>query len=1064
MLLNSILIGFIENTQHRLANQFAHAVAQLFCAKGVHRHDCAGPIHDGLSAEQMSGSGWQNTVHPEDLDRHMEKWRQSLATGEALENEVRFRGAADGHYRWFLARSVPVRDEQGNISKWYGIATDIEDRKRAEEALRRSVRELRDLIETMPSLAFSTWPDGSGEFTSGRWREYSGLSPEETFGERGASTIYPDDRDLHLGKWRASLASGEPFENEARHRSAKGEYRWFLVRAVPLCDEHGRVLKWYGSLTDINDRKQAEALLTGEKRILEMVAKGDSLPQILDGLCRLAEEQASDVLASILLLEGDRLRHGGAPSLPKAYTDAIDGVVIGPFVGSCGTAAYRAEQVIVEDIATDPLWADYREAALPHSLRACWSTPIFSAQGKVMATFAMYYREPRSPSPRDQEIIEQITHLAGVAIERKLTQQALRQSEAYLAEAQRLSHIGNWAHDVRSDRTIYWSEEMFRIHDFDPKDGLPDRQTVLQRFHPEDLKVFCERYDSAVRNREKDDIVLDTRLVMPDGSLKYIHGIGHPVLNEAGEIIEFRGTVADVTEQKKNEEALRRSEAYLAEAQKLSKTGSWAWSPGTGEVRYWSEECYRVLGFDPAEPAPRYETFVQRIHADDQGMSMEGFEKATREKADFEMDYRIVHPGGHSRDIHVVGHPTLDASGDLIEFVGTVIDVTERKRAEETLRRSEAYLAEAQRLTRTGSWAWDPIADKLLYWSDEMFRIFGFDPQEGIPSGPEFGQRVHPEDHDRVLEHVRNSVTEKRDYVVTHRIVLPDGTVKHIETIGHPVLNSSGEAVEYVGTAVDITERKLAEEERERLRQLETDLARMNRVSMMGELAASLAHEVKQPIAAAATNAKTSLRWLQREPPDIGEAREAVSRIVKDVLRAADIIDRNRALYRRDKPKQEMVNLNEVVREMIALLHDVASRQSISIRAELDGALPAITADRVQIQQVLMNLMLNGIEAMKGTGGELTISSKKNKDGQVVLSVSDLGVGLPAEKIDQIFDAFFTTKTQGTGMGLSISRRIVESHGRRLWASGNSGRGATFHFTVPTEAKAFQTTLERTGS
>jgi signal transduction histidine kinase len=225
----------------------------------------------------------------------------------------------------------------------------------------------------------------------------------------------------------------------------------------------------------------------------------------------------------------------------------------------------------------------------------------------------------------------------------------------------------------------------------------------------------------------------------------------------------------------------------------------------------------------------------------------------------------------------------------------------------------------------------------------------------------------------------------------------------------------------------------------------------------MGEFAASLAHEIKQPIAAAATNAKTGLRWLQREPSEIGEAREALSRIVKDVSRAADIIDRNRSLYRRGIPQREMVNLNELIREMTALLRDAANRHAISMRADLDESLPTIAADRVQMQQVLINLMLNGIEAMKDTSGELTVRSGKSDDGQILLSVSDLGVGLPAEKIDQVFDAFFTTKTQGTGMGLSISRRIIESHGGRMWACANTGRGATFQFTIPTEVSAFST-------
>jgi PAS domain S-box-containing protein len=311
------------------------------------------------------------------------------------------------------------------------------------------------------------------------------------------------------------------------------------------------------------------------------------------------------------------------------------------------------------------------------------------------------------------------------------------------------------------------------------------------------------------------------------------------------------------------------------------------------------------------------------------------------------------------------------------------------------------------------------------------------------------------EDISKMRDTLGSTHTESRPAIEVgfHR---PDGSMAVIEVLANNLLDEPAVAGVVVN-ARDITERKSAEEQLKKLHQLEADLAYMNRVSVMGELAASLAHEIKQPIAAAATNAKTGLRWLQREPSDIGEAREALSRIVKDVSRAADIIDRNRSLYRRGIPQREMVNLNELIREMTALLRDAANRHSISMRADLDESLPTIVADRVQMQQVLMNLMLNGIEAMKDTSGELTVRSRKGDDGQILLSVSDLGVGLPAEKIDHVFDAFFTTKTQGTGMGLSISRRIIESHGGRLWACANTGRGATFQFTIPTEVSAFST-------
>ena len=249
---------------------------------------------------------------------------------------------------------------------------------------------------------------------------------------------------------------------------------------------------------------------------------------------------------------------------------------------------------------------------------------------------------------------------------------------------------------------------------------------------------------------------------------------------------------------------------------------------------------------------------------------------------------------------------------------------------------------------------------------------------------------------------------------------------------------------------MDVTERKRAEEERERLREVQADLAHLNRVTTMGELTASLAHEIKQPIAAAVTDAKTCLRWLGRDVPDLAEARDAASRMVKDVMRAADIISRISLLFTKGSLQRELVDVNELIREMFGLLRSEANRYSISIRTELAEGLPKVMADRIQLQQVLLNLMLNGIDAMNGTsgGGELTVKSEGG-DAELLISVSDTGVGLPPEQADQIFSAFFTTKDKGTGMGLPISRSIIESHGGRLWATDGAGRGATFQFTLP---------------
>jgi PAS domain S-box-containing protein len=436
------------------------------------------------------------------------------------------------------------------------VCEDITEQKRTEEAARRSESDLRDLIENVPAMVFIALPGPSNAFSSRRWREYTGLSGEDKTGSGWRTVVHPHDLKRHMEKWRACSASGAPFEDEARfRRAADGEYRWFLVRAVPLRSASGKILKWYGVLTDTEDRKQAEALLAGEKRILEFVAKGVPLPEILDGLCRLVEQQTSGTLASILSVEGDRLRHGGAPSLPKAYTDAIDGAQIGPCEGSCGTAAYRGEQVVVEDIATDPLWAKYRDLALPHSLRACWSTPVISSQGKVIATFAMYYREPRRPNRRDQKIIEHITDLAGVAIERKLIYDQLQRSESYLAEGQALSHTGSFGWNPATDE-LYWSAESFRIYEYNPACPI-EFARIVQQTHSDDRAFLEQTLDRA--RHEKKDFEVEYRLLMADGSVKHLQVVARALEGESGDV-EFVGSMRDVTQAKRAEEAQRAQE------------------------------------------------------------------------------------------------------------------------------------------------------------------------------------------------------------------------------------------------------------------------------------------------------------------------------------------------------------------------------------------------------------------------------------------------------------------------------------------------------------------------
>jgi PAS domain S-box-containing protein len=532
------------------------------------------------------------------------------------------------------------------------------------------------------------------------------------------------------------------------------------------------------------------------------------------------------------------------------------------------------------------------------------------------------------------------------------------------------------------------------------------------------------------------------------------------------------------TSRRRAEEALRESEQRWRSLTEALPQLVWGAGPD-GACDYFSTQWTTYTGIP--ETALLGWAWMEALHPDDRATTRQFWTESVAGRQPYDVEYRIRQHDGTYGWFKTRGTPIRDSDGTIVKWFGTCTDITDRKRAEQALRdhetelrqardlleikvmertkelrRSEAYLEEAQKLSKTGSWARVSATGEIKYWSEECYRVLGFEQRDGLPRFETFSQHIHPDDRARVWEAAENAARAKVDYEVDYRIVHPGGDVRDIHTIGHPVLSPSGDVVEFVGTVMDITERRQAEKERERLRQVQADLAHINRVTTMGELTASLAHEINQPIAAAVTDAKTCLRWLAREQPDLTEARESAARMVKAVTRASEIITRLRQLFKKGAPQTDLVDVSEVIQEMVVLLRSEGARCSVSIQTELSADSPRVMADRVQLQQVLMNLMLNGIEAMHDmkTGGQLTVKSLMTEGGQLLISVSDTGVGLPPEQAEQIFKAFFSTKAQGTGMGLSISRSIVESHGGRLWATSNPESGTTFNFTLPAaEAK-----------
>ncbi|HEX8568276.1 MAG TPA: PAS domain-containing protein [Pyrinomonadaceae bacterium] len=1099
----------------------------------------------GKTAQSLTGGGWLELVHPDQRDATIQRWLHSATTGMSYEDIYQIR-RTDGQYRWIQSVGEPFRDSDGQIACWYGLISDIDEQKRADEALAASERNLKLIIDTIPVLAWSALPDGSADFFNQHYLDYIGFSAEQASGWGWTAALHPGDLENLVTAWKRILAGGELGEAEARMRRYDGKYRWFLFRANPMRDEKGNIIKWYGVHTDIEDRKSAEASLRRNEAFLHDVERlshvggwrydvagdvveetpeihrvydvqpGDEItkpsywfgrihpddrPQVMEEFERcLRELDEYRAAYRIVVSDGSvRYHHSiGHPvtndagelvefigavmdmteqwlatnELERAYeslresehesrlvVDSIPGIIAAftpagdlEFINRQGLEYFgKTLEELKRWGTSDQTHPEDLPRAVEIFTRSLVSGDSFEMEVRAQRSDGVYrWIQSRGYPLRDSNgsIVRWYNLLLDID-ERKRAEEALEANERNLKLI--IDTIPAMAWSARPDG----SADFFNQHYLDFV-GLSTEQARgwgwTAALHPEDLEDLATTWQGILAGGKLG--VAEARMRRYDGEYRWFLFRANPMRDESGSIVKWYGTNTDIDDWKRAEaqrdhtiEELRTRQELLELAQKSARAMAFDWHIQQ-EVNVWSPEQESLYGLPPGSFDGTYQSWKKLIYPPDWATVLKAINHA-HETGEVAVEFRVVWSDGSVHWLATNGQMFFDAQGKPFRMVGFTSDVTPRKLAEEELHRSEAFLVEAQRLSSTGSYAWRPSTNEIT-WSDEVYRIFEFD--RGVTLTPELiGSRIHPDDFEMWAEAI-NRTREGGGFELDYRLLMPDQTVKYLHAIAHATRDSDGE-LEYIGAVQDVTAQRASDEA---LGKLRSELAHMSRVATLGALTASIAHEVNQPLSGIITNASTCLRMLDTDPPNIEGARETARRTIRDGNRASDVIKRLRALFSKKDFIIEPVNLNDAALEVTALLRNELQRSQIVLQVLPAKDLPPVAGDRVQLQQVILNLLLNAVDAMSGVDDrprQLTVTTEPDGNDSVRLSVSDAGVGFAADESEKLFNAFYTTKKNGMGIGLSVSRSIIERHKGRLWAAPNDGPGAVFSFSIPVQSK-----------
>jgi PAS domain S-box-containing protein len=837
--------------------------------------------YSGLSVADASRLDWRSVMHAEDLPEFLERWQSLLASGKPSEIEARLR-RFDGEYRWLLISINPMRNEDGQLVKWFGLNVDIEDHKRAEEALRQRALDFQLIVDSIPVPVAVTTPTGEVEGLNQMTLKYFGKTFDELKSWKSSEVVHPDDLQHTITAHLEAHLAGGSYNVESRHLRADGTYRWFNVQGFPLRDAEGYILRWFHLLIDIDDRKRAEeGLRTSEINFRKIV---DSIPGLV---CTL------------------------------------------------------------------------------------------------------------SPAGEFEQFNRQL-----------------------------LEYFGKTPEELKA-----WA----------------DNDAV----HPEDLLRVISIFKHSIATGDPYD--LECRCRRADGVYRWFHVRALPVRDTDNRITGWYVLLTDIEDRKRAEDALRTNERDLHQIINTIPAAAWSTRPD-GYCEFLNQRWLDFTGMT-SEDAGGW-GWAAAIHPDDAPSLVEYWRAALDAGTEVDVEARMRRFDGQYRWFLFRASPLHDESGKLIKWYGTNTDIEDRKRADGELHRSEAFLAQALNISSTGSFSWRVDTDEIK-WSKQLYRIFGID--EGmLLTAERVYSRVHPEDFPLLYEKVEQARRDGLPIEYEHRLLMLDQSIKYVNMVAHATTDASGR-LEYFGAVQDVTARRNSEEALSKVR---SELAHVARVTSLGALTASIAHEVNQPLSGIVTNASTCLRMLASDPPNVDGALETARRTIRDGNRASEVIARLRALFGKKETTTERVDLNEATREVIALSLSELQRNRVILRQELADDLPLLIGDRVQLQQVILNLLLNASDAMSDVYDrprQLTVRSENDENDCVRLTIQDVGVGIAPHDLDRLFEAFYTTKSAGMGMGLSISRTIIETHHGRLWVTPNDGPGVTFSFSIPRTSEGLPT-------